>query len=285
MREANWRMEEFLNITSHELKTPLTSLQGNIQLMGRRLNRVNLDQAKAEDLVPLVLMSRSLVERSERSLGRLGRLINELLDDSCLGRGQLEYRLERCDLATVVEEAVEEQRLQALGRTIQLDLPAARPLLVMADPGRIGQVVTNYLTNALKYSCEDRPVEVRLQVNGDMAQVAVGDEGVGLPADEQEHIWKRFYRAHGVSVQSSSGVGLGIGLHISKSIIERHYGQVGVESTLGEGSTFWFTVPLASPEREPRPASPADHARGAAGSARHLRRAGPDRDLQPSVPG
>jgi signal transduction histidine kinase len=246
LRETNRQMEEFLNITSHELKTPLTSLQGNIQLMGRRINRVQLDPAKAVDLIPLVTITRSLIERSERSLDRLGRLIDDLLDVARIREGRLELCLEPCDLAAVLQTAVDEHRLVHDFRTIRLELLATPPVLVLADAQRIEQVVANYLTNALKYSCEDRPVEVRLQVNGEMARVVVRDEGVGLPADEQEHIWKRFYRARGVSVQSGSKVGMGIGLHISKSIIEWHRGQVGVDSVPGQGATFWFTLPLAS---------------------------------------
>jgi signal transduction histidine kinase len=245
LREANRRMEEFLNIASHELKTPLTSLQGNIQLMGRRLNRVHPDQAKAEDLVPLVLMARALVERSERSLGRLGRLINDLLDTARIRQGRLELRLEPCDLAAVVQAAVDEQRTVDDSCTIRLELLATPPVRVLADADRVGQVVANYLTNALKYAETDRPIAVRLQVEGAVARVAVRDEGIGLSSDDQAHVWECFYQASGVKVQSGSGVGMGIGLYISKTIIERLHGHVGVDSVQGQGSTFWFTLPLA----------------------------------------
>ena len=119
---------------------------------------------------------------------------------------------------------------------------------VLADAQRIGQVVTNYLTNALKYSAVDRPVAVGLQVEDQQACVWVRDEGPGLSPGEQERIWGRFHQAQGIVVQSGSGVGLGLGLHISQTIIEQHQGQVGVQSTPGQGSTFWFTLPLATPE-------------------------------------
>jgi signal transduction histidine kinase len=117
---------------------------------------------------------------------------------------------------------------------------------VMADASRIEQVVTNYLSNALKYSREDRPVVVRLDVDGETARVAVRDEGIGVAPAEQASIWDRFHRAAGVTIQSGSDVGIGIGLHICKTIIDGHHGQVGAFSVPGQGSTFWFTLPLAS---------------------------------------
>jgi signal transduction histidine kinase len=115
----------------------------------------------------------------------------------------------------------------------------------VADADRIGQVVTNYLTNALKYSAADRPVEVFLVIEGQMAQVSVQDEGPGLSLSEQQAIWERFYQVERITKQSGSRTGLGLGLHICQTIIEQHQGQVGVKSSPGEGSSFWFTLPLA----------------------------------------
>jgi signal transduction histidine kinase len=115
---------------------------------------------------------------------------------------------------------------------------------IEADPDRIGQVVTNYLTNALRYSAEDRPVEVGVRVDGQGGCVWVRDQAPGLPPEECERIWERFYRAPDIAIQDGSGVGLGIGLFICKSIVEQHQGQVGVQSTRGVGSTFWFRLPL-----------------------------------------
>jgi signal transduction histidine kinase len=105
--------------------------------------------------------------------------------------------------------------------------------------------VTNYLTNALKYSPAKQPVVVGLDVASNEARVWVRDQGPGLPPEEQVRIWERFHRVKGIKVQSGTGVGLGLGLYICRIIIERHQGQVGVESAPGQGSTFWFTLPLA----------------------------------------
>jgi signal transduction histidine kinase len=106
--------------------------------------------------------------------------------------------------------------------------------------------VTNFLTNALKYSPQERPVAVGLRLQDAAARVWVRDQGPGLPTADQAHIWEPFYRAKGITPQSDSGAGLGLGLHISKTLIELHQGQVGVDSAPGQGSTFWFTLPVAS---------------------------------------
>src|SRR5262249_23891080 len=175
------------------------------------------------------------------------RLVDHLLDDARVRDGHLLLLVEPCDLSAIVLNAVEEQRLFAPTRIIRLELPGSQPVPVIADAMRIGQVVSNYLTNALKYSREDRPVTARLEMEGDWARVSVRDEGTGVPISEQAHVWERFHRIEGIEVQSGSSVGLGVGLHISKSIIERHSGQVGVHSVPGQGSTFWFTLPLPHP--------------------------------------
>jgi signal transduction histidine kinase len=164
----------------------------------------------------------------------------------------LELRLAPTDLAAVVRQAVEEQRQLNPERTLVLACPEDLQVPVTADAHRLGQVVTNYLTNALKYSPADRPVTVGLEVGpqgkAQQARVWVRDEGPGLQPDDQERIWERFQRAPGIEVQSGTGAGLGLGLHISRTIIELHHGQVGVQSMPGQGSTFWFSLPLATPE-------------------------------------
>ncbi len=106
--------------------------------------------------------------------------------------------------------------------------------------------MTNYLSNALKYAPEDRPVAARVAARRGRARVSVRDEGPGLPAEEQRRIWERYHRAPGVSAHAGAGGGLGLGLYISRTIIERHQGAVGVRSAPGKGSTFWFTLPVAN---------------------------------------
>ena len=243
LRQANQRMDDFLGLASHELKTPLSTLSGNIQLMERRLHRYADEGGEAA--AELANLLAPLLERARRSLGRLNRLVDDLLDTSRIQADKLELRLAPVDLGAIVAEVVQEQRQMAPRRAIDLAMPAHRPIPVLADADRIAQVVTNYLTNALKYAPEDRPITVRLEMDDATVRVGVHDEGQGLAPSEHAHVWDRFYRAPGIEHQSGSHVGLGMGLHISRTIVERHGGQVGVESASGRGATFWFTLPLA----------------------------------------
>jgi signal transduction histidine kinase len=112
----------------------------------------------------------------------------------------------------------------------------------VADADRIGQVVANYVTNALKYSPPDQPVDVSVAVRRAQACVAVRDAGPGIPKADRAQVWELFQRGSGVTPQGGS---LGLGLYISRAIVEAHGGQVGVKSAVGKGSTFWFTLPLS----------------------------------------
>lgn len=185
---------------------------------------------------------RRLLDRANHQARRLTRIVTDLVDMSRIQTDKLELRAERCMLTQIVQEAIEEQRVTHPERTIRFS-SSPRETPVVADADRIAQVVTNYLTNALKYSRSDQPVEVRIEQADGVERVVVRDHGPGLPQDQLEHIWERFYRTPDSTVQSGSGVGLGLGLYISKTIIERHGGHVGVESKVGQGSTFWFTLP------------------------------------------
>jgi PAS domain S-box-containing protein len=239
--ESNRRMDEFLSMASHEMKNPVAGIKLNVQLAARRL------EAGAEG----VRRARDLLERTERQLARLSRLVEDLLDVSRIQAGKLEMRPEACDLAAIMREAVAEQRQAWPGRVISLVGVPKRPVPIHADADRIGQVVTNFLTNALRYSSEEKPVEVRLSMRDGVARVAVRDQGPGLPEEEHERIWERFHRAAGVEAVSGGGGGLGLGLHISKTIVAWHGGQVGVESEVGTGSTFWCALPLRQAEERP----------------------------------
>ncbi len=243
LTETTQRMDEFLGVATHELRTPVTSSVLSVALAARRLESL-LAQVSAPDseLASQLDGLRRVLAGAEASTERLSQLVVDLLDVSRIRAGQLELRPEPSDLAAIVRDAVAEQRQLAPTRVIQLRLPATVPVVV--DAVRIGQVVTNYLSNALKYAPEDRPVAARVAARGGRARVSVRDEGPGLPAEEQRRIWERYHRAPGVSAHAGAGGGLGLGLYISRTIIERHQGAVGVRSAPGKGSTFWFVLPV-----------------------------------------
>jgi PAS domain S-box-containing protein len=249
LRESNRRMDEFLGIVSHELRTPLTTIKGNVQLAKFRL-RASLREVPANmDVLRNMLDEvQMMLDRAERQANVQNRMVSDLLDISRLQADKLELRLVPCGLAALVLETVEDQRSTALKRALYLEMPDGETAPVIADPERIGQVLSNFITNALKYSQEGCPVFVQLKKGENMVRVSVKDEGPGLTPTEQEQVWERFSQVEGIKRQRGSSVGLGLGLYISRAIIQQHQGQIGVESTKGEGSTFWFTLPLADPE-------------------------------------
>ena len=243
LRETNARTDEFLSIASHELRSPLTSLKAALQLGKRRLRRVSEQPQPVVDLLSQIEVVQGLLSTAEQQVDRQDRLVGDLLDVSRIRANKLEFRLALCDLVSLVTDTVDEQRLSWPDRSITLEAPA-EPLMLEADEQRIGQVATNFLTNALKYSPPDAPVTVTLLVEGDLARVAVRDWGPGLTTEQQAHIWDRFHRVPGIKQQSGSGAGLGLGLHISRTIIEYHGGAIGITSAPKQGSTFWFTLPF-----------------------------------------
>jgi PAS domain S-box-containing protein len=262
-RTANQRMEEFLSIASHELKSPLTTINTYTQVADRLLKSLTPHNGSyIRDFMDKKDAIQDMLHSAMRQVDMLNRLVNDLIDISRIQANKLDLhmRVRPCDLTTIVQEVIQNQQYLNPTRSIHLSMKGTHPatnqpmpigkeetlLPLNADPDRIGQVVTNYITNALKYSASDLPVEVRLQVEGGKARVSVRDQGPGLSHAEQQHVWERFYQIERIENHSDIGAGLGLGLYISRSIIERHNGEVGVESIPGKGSTFWFTLPLAS---------------------------------------
>jgi PAS domain S-box-containing protein len=250
LEAANRQMDMFLSVVGHELRMPLATIKPNLQLAERNIQGLaaRLEASAPEVGEPDALERlRTLVGRALRQANRMTRLVNDLTDASRIQSDRMELELARCDLAAIVRECVEEQRQSAAGHAIQLNLPKTSVPL-QADALRIGQVVANYLTNALRYTPPGQPITVTVRTKDGQARVAVRDQGLGIAQEEQARIWQRFHRVPGVQRQSESGVGLGLGLFISKSLIERHGGEVGVESRPGQGATFWFTLPIMRAE-------------------------------------
>lgn len=201
--------------------------------------------------------SLEMLERSERQIGVLNRQVGDMLDVSRIQGNRLQVHIHRepCDLRLIIEAAMREQHKMLPARTITVHFPGVEPILIKADPDRLQQVLNNYLLNALKYSEARQPVRVDVQLEpitatgGPQVRVTVLDKGPGIALEEQARIWECFYQSPTIKAGGGSGLGMGLGLYISQALIERQGGQVGVISTLDEGSAFWFTLPLAQVER------------------------------------
>lgn len=244
LRDANRGMREFLAVAAHDLRTPITASKGYIQLAVRRLNNLAaLATTEAPSVVGSIAQVRKNLEDAEQNSQRLARLVDRLLDAAQIQANKLEMQAETVDLAAIVYTKVREQRLATPGRAIRYKVRPMRAVPTLVDPERIGEVLLNYLANALKYSPEDSVVEVTFGVRDGVARISVRDMGLGIPPADQQRIWSRFEQLEGAQ-HHGSAVGLGLGLYISRAIVEAHGGLVGVESEVGCGSTFWFEVPL-----------------------------------------
>jgi signal transduction histidine kinase len=242
-KELERQKDLFLGITSHELKTPLAALRGTLQLVERRLKRVTTTEQVTSEWKTFAQDLTQKLEESVRQIDVQTRLINDLLDLSRITTRTLKLELRRCELGSIVRETIEDWRIIAPERSLLLDVPDHPAVFVLADRDRISQVVSNYVTNALRYSRPDQPIHIGLTTQEGVARVWVRDQGPGLSAEAQKDLWQRFHQVREVPVLSGSGKGLGLGLYICQMLIAQHQGEVGVESTPGEGSTFWFTLP------------------------------------------
>ncbi len=253
LREANRRFDEFLSIASHELRTPLAGIKGNIQLALRRLSALKSGKLPEMGLLLEKLDTlQGFLREAEQRVNVQNRMISDLLDVSRIQANKLELVMGPCSVDKIVRQAIRDQRYNMPARTISLKTPGDDPLIVIGDADRLGQVVHNYLSNALKYSPADQPITVQVEKANGSVRVAVSDRGPGLAPEEQTYVWERFYRVKGIPAQGSAGPSLGLGLHICRTIIEAHHGSFGLESTPGQGSTFWFSLPLVQPTSSAR---------------------------------
>ena len=249
LKQTNEQMLTFLGVASHELRTPMTSMKANVQLAERAV-KSSLSTDIAPDAKRKLERAQTLLDSTRRQVDKLNRLITELLDVTRIDAGKLSIQCEPTDMAAVVADAIHHQRMAWPDREISFDTPTI-PIIAEVDSARIEQVLTNFLTNALKYSAPDTSVAVSLTQRADVVHIAVSDHGPGIPPAALTHLWELFHQVEGITQLSGSGAGLGIGLYICKTIAERHGGSVGVESVVGQGSTFWCDVPLAGPATPP----------------------------------
>ena len=224
--------DEFLSIASHELRTPVTSIKGYTQL-AKTLIREN-DLVTSEEYLDIAL----------DQIDRMSRLILELLDVSRIETGRLEIRRESIPWPEFVRDVVHRHHTAVSDRRFHLNVPEDSKI-VAGDRDRLEQVLGNLLENAVKYSPDGSEIFVNVELKGDdMVVTSVCDRGIGIPADELAQVFERFHR--GRQVSSTNYGGLGLGLYITKQIIERHGGSIWVESAEGVGTTFHFSLPVAS---------------------------------------
>ena len=229
LERLNSAKSNFVSIVSHEFRTPLTGIQGFSELM------------RDEDLT--VAEMKEYAGDINKDAQRLNRMITEMLDLDRMESGRMTLNRERTDVNAIVSEAAQRLASSASRHAIRLNLDPELPLIEI-DKDKINQVLLNLLSNAVKYSPEGGPIAVSTRVEGEMVHVFVRDSGMGIPADSLEKVFERFSRLESGATRYIQGTGLG--LPISRQIVEMHGGRAWVESTLGEGSVFQFTLPLAA---------------------------------------
>ena len=230
--QAGKLKDQFLANVSHELRTPLNSVIGFSDLL--------LTMASPES--PLTDTQRDYLETIARNGRHLLDLINELLDLSKIAAGRMQLRLESLALDPLFREVADSVRAQLEARKHTLAIePERESLIVTADRGRLRQVLLNLLSNAIKFTTDGGRITLSTQVAGDRVRVAVSDNGIGIAPEDQQKLFREFVQLDGSPSRRYEGTGLGLAL--SKRLIELQGGAIGVESQVGKGSTFWFTVP------------------------------------------
>ncbi len=239
IREENQRLhqmsrqkDDFISMASHELKTPITSIKAFAQILEKDFFEEGNTNAA------------NMLARMNVQIVKLTGLIGDLLDVSRMDTGKLHYHFENFDLRDLVLEVVKEVQLSIKSHKIICDL-ADFPV-IKGDRDRIGQVLTNFLTNAVKYSPGENEIYITNELSKKFATVFVKDNGMGIPKPKQSKVFDKFFRVHELSENKYPGIGLG--LYISSEIIKKHEGKIGVKSEPGKGATFFFRLPLQTPQ-------------------------------------
>ena len=226
-KKAENKKDEFISIASHELKTPLTSVKGYVQLLERSIDKGDIPTVK-----------RHLV-KAQLQLEKLNDLIADLLDISKIESGKLKFNKKHFQVDDMLDNVIE--IFHQSNPDFKIIKKGNIPVPLYGDEIRIEQVIINFLTNAIKYAPGTTEAWITAEMKDNQVFVGVRDFGIGIDTAQQESVFEKFFRVEETAIQFQ---GLGIGLYISAEIIRRHGGQVGVTSKLGEGSEFYFTIPL-----------------------------------------
>jgi len=227
-KEIERQKDDFLNLASHELKTPLTSLKMFVDLQKREIESKNFKKLDYYNI------------RISDQVDRLEDLTSDLLDVSRIQTGKLRINIETLDIAKLVKDTLD--GIEDINNTHELEV-IGESQLVQADGHRIYQVLVNLINNAIKYSPDKNKVLIKFYKSKNMVVVSVQDFGIGISPEEQDRIFDRLYQVS--DLEEKTFPGLGLGLYISKEIINLHHGKIWVKSTKGKGSTFYFSLPIA----------------------------------------
>jgi len=226
LKQDEQRKNDFIGMVSHELKTPLTSLKAYLQLL----------QIKAvKDPFTVVALG-----KADTQVKKMTAMIDGFLNLSRLESGKIYLDLERFDMMELIEEVVNEFSVTSASNQILFN--RVNPISVHADRSKIGQVATNLISNAIKYSGDGQNIEISCLVKENSIVVSIKDYGIGIKPEDLERLFERFYRVDTSDMKTISG--FGIGLYLSAEIIQRHNGKIWVESVYGEGSTFYFSLSI-----------------------------------------
>lgn len=225
--DAEEQKDEFIGFASHEIKTPLTVAKGYTEMIMKKTALIQKKQVFNYSL------------KIDECLNRVIALINDLLDITKINTGKFIYHDEYFNIYNLVEEVVKEQRIYA--KKQKINLTGKSQTIILADKDRIGQVITNLIDNALKYSDKSKRVEIEIKDSFDGVVISIRDFGIGISRANQKKIFDLFFRITDSVEKQAAGVG--IGLYISKQIIDRYHGKIWLKSTLGKGSTFYIFLP------------------------------------------
>jgi len=228
-KEDDQRKNDFIGMVSHELKTPLTSLTAIVQVANAKLKN-------SED--PFLA---GAMEKANHQVKRMSKMINGFLNVSRLESAKLLIDKKEFDLHDLIHDIVKETAITVSTHVIEIE--QCENITVNADADKIGSVITNLVSNAIKYSPKGKTVEINCRVADNKVVVSVKDEGIGLSPDDKTRIFDRYFRVESSNTRHISG--FGIGLYLSAEIVHRHGGEIWVESEMGKGSIFYFSLPLA----------------------------------------